>query len=235
MKTRLKINGAIIILAVLVVTIFPWIFIRHNSPGFLDEVAEVFGIALILLGQIIRASSRGFKSINSSNGYTLIQSGPYSLVRNPMYLGIFLIGLGFVMMVFEWWATGIFLFIFSIRYILLIFQEEKKLLKLFSQEYRNYCQRVPRFIPSLRAIVKLDVREYLPLKPLWIKKEIGSIIGVLFGALLLESWEETRNEGWAIYIREAFILITIIMLFVLLFIYLSKITPASRNDVSNKN
>jgi hypothetical protein len=76
MKLRLKINGVIMFSAFLMVAIFPELFFRQQRIGFLDGVAEVFGITLILFGQILRVSARGYKSEMSFNGHHLAEGGP---------------------------------------------------------------------------------------------------------------------------------------------------------------
>ena len=235
MKRRLKINGFITVTALLLIAIFPPIFFRHNSAGSFDEVVEIFGIVLILLGQIFRVSARGFKSEYSQNGRSLIQGGPYALVRNPMYLGILLIGTGVVLMLFKWWVIYLFLLIFTVRYLALIFKEEKKLLILFPQDYRNYCTRVPRILPSPAALLKTDIGEYLPLKLSWLKREIGSMLAVLLITFFLESWEDVKAKGIGVYFNEALAIIITVILFIGLVIYLSKRTNGLIKDVSSKS
>lgn len=235
MKRRLKITGFIVFLIILLIVLFPVVFFRRPELTSWDEIAEIFGITFILLGQIFRVSGRGYKSECSKNGYLLIQSGPYAVVRNPMYLGILLIGLGIVSMLFKWWVVVIFLCVFIWRYLLLIFKEEKKLLSMFAQTYQDYQQRVPRILPSLSTILHKDVAEYLPLKLPWLKKEIGSILAVLSGVLFLESWEDIKSEGIGIYLRELIGFFTIIILFLCLVIYLSRRTKNWQKDASNKS
>ncbi len=235
MKRRLKINGFIMFIAVLLTTTFPSIFFRHNSTGSLDEVAEILGITLILSGQIFRVSARGFKSEHSQNGRALIQGGPYALVRNPMYLGILLIGLGIVMVLFSWWVGCIFLLIFATRYFVLIFKEEKRLQVLFPLAYKDYCARVPRILPSLTMLFTMDIGVYLPLKLSWLRREIGSILAVLFIALFVESWEDIKAEGLRVYLREAALIGITIILFIGLVIYLSKRTESLGKDDTNKS
>ena len=114
MKKRIKTNGMIIALAVLCLAAFPGVFIRRSPGGLWEGAAEILGVALILFGQLIRICARGYKSEHSRDGHTLLQSGPYAVVRNPMYLGILLIGLGVVLFLFKWWVACIFLFVFII-------------------------------------------------------------------------------------------------------------------------
>jgi protein-S-isoprenylcysteine O-methyltransferase Ste14 len=235
MKRRIKINGFIIFIAVLLTAFFPAIFFRKANNDFFDEIIEILGIAFILLGQILRASARGFKSEYSQNGNALIQDGPYNLVRHPMYLGILLIGLGIVAMLFKWWAICIFLLFFIGRYLLLIFKEEKKLQALFPKDYPVYQQRVPRILPSIAMLLQHDVSEYLPLKLSWLKKEIGSIIAVLSITLFVESWEDIKREGPWVYLHEVVMIIFTVTLFIGLVIYLNKRTANFKKNVSNKN
>lgn len=188
MKRRLKVNGFLIFVALMLIFIFPRVFLRAHAEILAVQVVRVLGVFLILLGQLLRVSSRGFKAEHSGNGRHLIQGGPYSLVRNPMYLGILLIGIGLGLALFKYWALCLFLLIFVIRYIPLLFSEEKKLLGLFGESYAGYCKTVPRLIPGLKSLFEKNIRVCLPIKPAWLYKEIGSIIAVLSLTLLLWYW-----------------------------------------------
>jgi protein-S-isoprenylcysteine O-methyltransferase Ste14 len=235
MKKRLKINGILVAIAIFLIVLFPSIFLRNIEKSNFDEIMEIFGIAFILLGQMFRLSARGYKSEHSHNGHTLIKGGPYTLVRNPMYLGILLIGLGVVLVLFKWWVVFIFLLVFAIRYILLIFKEEKKLAVIFAQDYRDYCQRVPRILPSPDAIFKRDVAEYLPFRLSWLKREVGSILAVLSITLLLESWEEIKRHGAKGILAEIIEVMVVTLLFVGLLYYLNRRVVNPIIDVSNQN
>lgn len=222
MKKRLKLNGIIMVSAALLVAFFPGFFLRAYSGGIREEILEVLGFALILLGQIIRVSARGYKAEHSQDSQALIQGGPYQVVRNPMYLGIFLIGLGVILALFKWWAVVVFAAVFILRYILLIYQEEKKLSVMFPQAYPEYCQKVPRIFPSLSSVIKLDIIEYLPIRLIWFKKEIGSIVTLLLLILLVGSVEAMAKEGWRAYLRQSVWIFLIFVLFIIFVILLSK-------------
>ena len=236
MKRRLKINGIIIFLAIILLILFPTVFFRSAKEPTWDAFAKLFGIALILLGQILRASSRGYKSEHSQSGHSLIQAGPYALVRNPMYLGILFIGLGSVLMLFRLWVMVIFLGIFIWRYTLLIFKEEKKLLAVFPQDYQDYQQKVPRLLPSLPAILQKDIAEYLPLKLSWLKKEIGSIIAVLLLVFFMKGWLDLKNTGIkASLLKGAGLFFATSIVFIFLIIYLIRRTNNQKKDASSKS
>jgi len=221
MKTRLKVNGVIIFIVMFLLIFFPAIFFRKEIVDPLDEIMEIAGITLILLGQVIRISARGYKSEHSQQSRALIRGGPYAFVRNPMYLGILLIGSGIVLIFFKWWVVAAFLLVFIIRYLLLIFKEEQKLSALFPGEYKEYQQAVPRILPSLKALFYRDISEYLPLKWRWLKKEIGSILVVLLVVLLVESWEDICAEGIRVYFKEAWLIAGVIIMFIFLAMYLN--------------
>lgn len=232
MKRRLKINGFIIFIVALLIVLFPAVVFRKASGSFFNGIMKIIGIAFILLGQIFRASARGYKSENSQEGLFLLRSGPYAVSRNPMYLGILLIGLGIVSVLFKWWVLSAFLLLFILRYLPLIFKEEKKLSVLFPQAYQDYQRSVPRILPSLSMIATREISEYLPIKLPWLKKEIGSILAVLFITLFLESWEDIKNAGIRAYLfKEGTGILVVIIFFIYLVGYLNRRT---KNGVPNK-
>lgn len=236
MKKRLKINGIIMFCATIIVAFFPRVFFRNNGSGtILEQYIEIMGFSLILLGQIIRVSARGYKAEHSRESQALIQGGPYQVVRNPMYLGIFLIGLGVVLAVFKLWVVVIFITVFVIRYILLMYREEEKLLALFPDAYREYCRKVPRILPKLSTIINLDISEYLPIKLSWFKKEIGSILALLFFTLLVGSWENISRAGIAAYLRESIWLFFTFILFIIFVVLLDKWTNKKDAPGANKS
>lgn len=189
MKKRLKADGVIAIAGLLIAVVFPKAFFRRDIPGDLfNGMIKIFGIILILSGQVLRVSARGYKSEHSQEGRILIQDGPYGLVRNPMYLGVFLIGLGIALILFKWWFTLLIVAVIIIRYMLLISEEDKKLSQVFGQAHASYKRRVPCLAPSLKTILDKRISEYLPLKWTWLKKEIGTILAILLSTLLIGSY-----------------------------------------------
>ena len=175
-------------LSAVLVALFNKVFFRQSNPGWTNNSLVVIGLATLLLGQFIRVSARGYKAEHSDNSHALIEGGPYKIVRNPMYLGILLIGLGVVLIFFNWWVVIIFLLIFASRYLPLILSEEKKLQGIFPGTYEAYCRRVPRIMPRLYSLTRNNIKEYLPIRSAWFKKEINSIIPLLILVLLFFLW-----------------------------------------------
>lgn len=178
MKKRIKINGMIIFLCVALIAVFPAKFLRLKVSR-LDLWAQIPGMFLMLFGMLLRVSSRGFKSEHSEAGKSLVTEGPYALVRNPMYLGISCIALGLILVMFQWWTLAVFAVFFILRYITLIFKEEKMLKNNFGQQYIDYQKKVPRTLPRLGVLFAGKIPGYLPLKGRWIKAEMNSILPLL--------------------------------------------------------
>jgi protein-S-isoprenylcysteine O-methyltransferase Ste14 len=118
---------------------------------FLDEASIRSGIGFIIAGVLIRLWSNGYAIKNDK----LTTSGPYAFVRNPLYLGTFLIALGFVIVLksdpplLEWSVGGIFLLALSFMYYRTIKAEQHMLSAKFKDAFRDYCSHVPSIIPSL--------------------------------------------------------------------------------------
>ena len=79
-----------------------------------------------------------------------VEHGPYRYVRNPMYLGILMVGWSLGLALGTWLLplTGTLVFgILALRTRI----EERYLLERFGGQYRDYMSRVGRFFPRLRG------------------------------------------------------------------------------------
>jgi len=103
------------------------------------------GLPFVVLGEFFRTWSSGY----IRKDHSLATDGPYSLTRNPLYLGNFVLGLGFAIMANRWSVLFVFLAVFAIIYDATIDDEERKLLKRFGDAFVLYCREVPRFFPRL--------------------------------------------------------------------------------------
>lgn len=81
----------------------------------------------------------------------LTTSGPYAHVRHPLYLGSFLIMVGFLIMLNIHWLISLIciLAIIGIVYMLTVKKEEAMLFDKFGQDYKEYRQKVPAFLPRI--------------------------------------------------------------------------------------
>ena len=123
------------------------------SLTFLDTLGTLAGVALAIPGilMVLWAAFR-FKSVGTTinpmtpeKTTTLVIKGPYRFTRNPMYLGLLLIQLG--------WGLKLgnaLPFVFPALFAVLlthlqIKHEEQALRDLFGSAYIKYCQRVGRW------------------------------------------------------------------------------------------
>lgn len=78
---------------------------------------------------------------------TLATNGPYKVVRNPMYLARFFLLLGCVMFLGNWVVLLVFAIAYYYYMVNRVRREEARLVEIFGAPYREYCNRVSRFIP----------------------------------------------------------------------------------------
>jgi protein-S-isoprenylcysteine O-methyltransferase Ste14 len=107
------------------------------------------GIPLLLFGIFLRTWSQQHLHYRLKVHKTLTITGPYSFVRNPMYIGNVLICLGATVISELLWLVPItFLYCLGI-YSFVARWEEAHLLKKYGESYRRYKSEVPRWLPKI--------------------------------------------------------------------------------------
>jgi protein-S-isoprenylcysteine O-methyltransferase Ste14 len=110
-----------------------------------------FGVSF--LGELIQIWASG--SIEKNEILTV--RGPYSLIRNPMYLGRFLVILGGVLLLHNVYVVLVFMVLFYFYMINRVKREENRLREIFGEPYLDYCRKVNRFVPAFRIYEKGDL------------------------------------------------------------------------------
>jgi protein-S-isoprenylcysteine O-methyltransferase Ste14 len=124
----------------------------------------IFGFIFALSGELIRLwgvswAGSETRTTGTVGGTYLIISGPFSHLRNPLYLGNILMytGLGIMSFaLFPWLQIAGFIF-FSLQYYLIVLEEEKYLVQTFGEKYEAYKSNVPRFIPRIIKYKAADI------------------------------------------------------------------------------
>lgn len=214
MKKRIKIQGFLIFLAIIISIPLSKFLFPHWKEEALDEFLDALGIGMVLFGFLFRIAARGYKAEVSPDGKKLIIDGLYGFLRNPMYFGTLLIGLGINLILFEWWAFILFFIIFLLIYIRQMRKEENDLYRRFGEEFKNYCKITPRYFPK---VFNVNLRDYLFFKWSWVKKELPSLVGVIAVIIAAEIWEDVRIFGYNEFREELLELPLIIILFVSIF------------------
>jgi len=104
------------------------------------------GFVLLIAGILLRIWATA--SISDRKSSELVMSGPYSLSRNPLYLGTFLIVSGFL----AFWHSATLLLFAAPPMLLYIFgvvpAEERLLASRFGEAFAEYASRTPRWLPN---------------------------------------------------------------------------------------
>jgi protein-S-isoprenylcysteine O-methyltransferase Ste14 len=190
MKQRIKIDGTIMFSAIILTAMLYFSPHLYSHSIFLDDLCDFIGLIAILKGTYLRMAARGYKKEFSKKGQALVMCGLYSLTRNPMYLGTYLIGAGFVLIVWPWWFLIVFTVLFFVRFNQQIVKEEAHLKKLFGEKYEKYCRQVPRFFPSFKKMLHMKMSEVFPWDICWSTKERLGLLGWPLLALFLEIFQE---------------------------------------------
>lgn len=87
-------------------------------------------------------------------GSRFVRTGPYRLMRHPMYLAYFMLFIAAFLMSGSWVlgisGTGIILMLMTLR----LKREEENLIAGFGEEYFRYRETTPRFLPLPRSVRK---------------------------------------------------------------------------------
>ena len=140
------------------------------------------GGAIALLGLGLRAWAAGHIRKNAE----LAVNGPYAHTRNPLYLGSFILGIGFTVASAQPLLGLLFAALFLGIYLPVMRVEAETLAGLFGEDYKHYSSAVPLFIPRLSPFrdertgdAKFDAHLYLRYR------EYRAAVGLLIAWSLL--------------------------------------------------
>jgi protein-S-isoprenylcysteine O-methyltransferase Ste14 len=82
----------------------------------------------------------------------LVVRGLYRYMRNPMYVGVLTVILGWSLLFQSAILVGYAVFVGIVFHLVVVLYEERRLQRLFGDEYTTYCTRVRRWIPKVRPL-----------------------------------------------------------------------------------
>jgi protein-S-isoprenylcysteine O-methyltransferase Ste14 len=150
-KTRIKETRfvAILFAVTLLVTQSPW-----GTDGLLPQALRWAGYFLIIICVLGRTWSAAY--IGGHKARIIVDLGPYSVTRNPLYVFSFVgaVGIGFSTgMVTPALVIGT---VYVVYYRMIVAREEEHLTARHGEIYRDYVARVPRWIPDRKLWQEAD-------------------------------------------------------------------------------
>ncbi len=172
-----------------------------NRPD-LDPWMDALGVFVSFLGLAVRAATIGLEYVvrggRKRQVYAdhLVQGGIYAHTRNPMYLGNFLIIVGWALIVNAPEFYLVALPLSALFYAAIIAAEEAYLRDKFGNEFDSYCGRVNRILPRLSGLLGTVRAMHFNWRRVLVKDYNQFFMSILFLAGLVR-WDDYVISGQA--------------------------------------
>jgi protein-S-isoprenylcysteine O-methyltransferase Ste14 len=132
----------------------------YGPEGTLHESVEIMGQILLLVAVAGRTWCSLY--IGGRKKTEIVDTGPYSVCRNPLYVFSVLGGFGVGAQLGSLTASVLLGFITICVFVMVVRKEEQFLESKFGVAYRAYTQRVPAFLPNFRLWRNVETMEINP-------------------------------------------------------------------------
>src|SRR5262245_53314282 len=130
-------------------------------------------LSFVCIGEAIRIWSAG----HLRKEEVMTTGGPYRMIRNPLYLGSFLIAIGFCFIAGSIWIWILMFAYFLLCYIPVIRFEENTLREKFADQYQQYAAVIPAFYPTIHLYPQSSTT--FSMNQVLRNKEYNSVIGII--------------------------------------------------------
>ena len=117
-------------------------------PSWALELGELLGLILLATAAFGRIWCLVFVAGRKNN--MVVAEGPYSVVRNPLYVFSFIGAVGFGLAVENPLLALVLASAFGLYYTFVVKGEEQFLASQFGPAFQDYCARTPRWLPNFR-------------------------------------------------------------------------------------
>ncbi len=150
------------------------------------DYRSVAGLLTLLGGLTMRSWAAGFLTKSEQ----LTMTGPYRLVRNPLYLGSFLMVVGICLLIGDPENIWISAVVLAILYVPKVRSEEHFLASKFPGEWPQYAASTPRFLPRLTVWPSLSGWRLSQ----WMKsREYNAVAATLAAIVALKALHEMHS------------------------------------------
>jgi protein-S-isoprenylcysteine O-methyltransferase Ste14 len=156
-------------------------------PAWLVEVCESVGLVFLAFAAFGRIWCLVF--IAGKKNDELVMDGPYSTVRNPLYVFSFFGAVGFGLAVENPFLAILIAVAFGIYYSVIVRREEAYLASRFGDTFRDYAARTPRWLPKTSLYHE---REIVPVVTSKMRSGIRDAMWFIWAFLLWEILENVR-------------------------------------------
>lgn len=193
MKSRMR-HKRIAIVLIIPLLVFCRTWWPENR--LMHEIMQWTGYFLILAGVGIRIFCSVY--IGGQKNEQLMTSGPFSVVRNPLYCGSFIAIVGIGLQTASLILTLVIILLFFLYYPFVVEREEQFLEERFHDKYKRYKENVPRWIPSFPL---WESPKEIVVKPYF----VGRTILDSFGFILVIPVFELMHNLQDLYLHHALI------------------------------
>jgi protein-S-isoprenylcysteine O-methyltransferase Ste14 len=113
------------------------------------SIAVAFGGGVFWVWALSHLGKNLTDSVITRRQHSLITTGPYRWVRHPFYVGLVLMIFGVSVATANWLILALAALLWFVFLLPRTRIEEQKLIERFGADYRDYMQRVGRFVPRL--------------------------------------------------------------------------------------
>lgn len=148
-QKRIQVFASLAFIALMIVPSLDHRFSWSNVPVLVvigGDILAALGFFIVFL--VFKENTFTAATIEIAPDQTVISTGPYAVVRHPMYAGALIMLFGTPLALGSWWA--LLLFILMTFVIIWRLLDEERFLAKSLPGYNEYCKKVPyRLIPSI--------------------------------------------------------------------------------------